>query len=138
MSARRSPASTAAAFAAASASASASALGLGSLELGRDQRVVLRPQVDLIVEVQLARDAFRLVAVPGKAVLTLEGLDLLDTDFELVGDPSVCASLAGPSANLIELWTERSAGHGRSETSGKAPRRTPAGSLGSGRREAVA
>src|SRR4051794_37648409 len=50
--------------------------GLG-LELGGDQRVVLRAQIDLVVEVDPHRGAVA-VALGGELVLALERLDLLD------------------------------------------------------------
>ena len=77
------------------------ARGLGRLELRCDERVVLRAQIDLVVEV-LGR------AAPGRArrsqvVVLLERLDLLDRDLELVGDPRVGAPLADPGTDLVEL-----------------------------------
>ena len=90
------------------------ALGLqrGRLELCGDQGVVLGAEIDLIVEVARARTRRGLLA--SQVVLALELLDLLHGDFELVGDPSVGTTLAYPGADLVELWTERLAWHGRS------------------------
>jgi len=66
---------------------------LGCLELGGDERVVLRAQVDLVVEI-LARRLAALGLGGREIVVELEGLDLLDRRFELVGDPGVGAALA--------------------------------------------
>ncbi len=61
-----------------------------------------------------AGDARRGILVADQLVLALELLDLLHRDFELMGDPRVGATLAHPGADLVELWTERLAWHGRS------------------------
>src|SRR5206468_6003576 len=98
-------------------------LGFGGFELGRDQRVVLGPKIDLVVEVELTDDAVGLLAVSRKTVLPLERLDLLDADLELVGDPCIRPALARPRADLIELRSKRFARHQRSETSAKVPGR---------------
>src|SRR4051812_35656504 len=83
--------------------------GLG-LELGGDQRVVLRAQIDLVVEVDPHRGAVA-VALGGELVLALERLDLLDRHLELVRDPRVRPALANPGADLVEVGAERSSGH---------------------------
>src|SRR5919198_115471 len=86
------------------------ARGLGGLELGGDQRVVLGPQVDLVVEVRPRRNAGRkralAVLLGGEVELPLERLDLLDGDLELVRDPRVGAALADPTANLVEVRSQ--------------------------------
>jgi hypothetical protein len=89
------------------------ALGLGRLKLGRDQGVVLRAQVDLIVVVRRGRRGFRL-AIGYQPLLMLKGLYLLDRDLQLVGDPSIGTALSDPGADLIELRSQRFAPwHGR-------------------------
>ena len=46
------------------------------------------------------------VSVGLQVVLALEGLDLLDGHFELVGDPGVRTSLSHPAADLVKLRTQ--------------------------------
>jgi len=43
--------------------------------------------------------------------LALEARDLLHRHLELMRDPGVGAALAGPGANLVEVWAEGFAGH---------------------------
>ena len=81
------------------------AAGLLGLELRGDGGVVLGAQVDLFG----GAGAF---AVGLELVLPLEGLDLLNRHFKLVGDPCVSAALADPPADLIQLRTQRPATHG--------------------------
>jgi hypothetical protein len=97
--------------------------GLG-LELGGDQRVILGAQVDLVVEV----DAGRLgrLAVGQEVVLLLEGFDLLDGDLQLVGDPGVCAPLAHPGPDLVQMRAERSSGHAKTAILVESPGDTSA------------
>ena len=75
---------------------------LGGIELGGDQRVVLGPEVDLVVKVD---ERYR--SYPGRrrlqALFALEGLDLLDCDLELVRDPGIGAPLAHPAADPVQL-----------------------------------
>jgi hypothetical protein len=78
------------------------ALGLGRLELGRDQRVILGTQINLIVKVGCGHRALKLV-IGDESLLLLEGLDLLDRDLQLMGDPRIGAALPDPGADLIEL-----------------------------------
>jgi hypothetical protein len=79
------------------------------LELGGDLRVVLGAQIDL-----LDGGAVRF-ASGSRPLLALEGLDLLDGDFELVGDPRVGTTLSHPPADLVKLRTQGPAAHrGRS------------------------
>jgi carbon storage regulator len=88
------------------------ARGLGGLDLGRDERVVLGAQVDLVVEVDAGS-----ITVLGvgrqQLVLALEGLDLLDRRLELMGDPGVGTALADPAADLVEVWAQRATCHAR-------------------------
>src|SRR5437763_1536032 len=69
-----------------------------------------RTQVDLVVEVRTDGNVSR-VTVGREVVLTLEGLDLLHGDLELMGDPGVGATLANPSANLVEVRAQRASCH---------------------------
>jgi hypothetical protein len=91
------------------------ARGLGGLELGGDQRVVLGAQVDLVVEVDARRGARHqralAVLVGHEVVVLLECLDLLDGHLELVRDPRVGTALADPSADLVEVRSQRSSCH---------------------------
>ena len=85
---------------------------LGLLELGGDQRIVFRAEIDLVVEV----DGDRLRAVllgGGEVVLALEGVDLLDGDLELVCDPCISAPLAHPGADLVQVGLQRASCHRR-------------------------
>src|SRR5689334_1790727 len=75
--------------------------GLG-LELGGDQRVVLRAQVDLVVEVDAGRALGRLT-LGRQFVLALERSDLRGRRLELMSDPGVGPSLADPGADLVEM-----------------------------------
>jgi hypothetical protein len=86
------------------------ALGLGLLQLGRDELVVLRAQVDLVVEV--GRGAVALDrGVRRELVLALERVDLLDGHLELVGDPGIRPALLDPGADLVEMWAQRTSSH---------------------------
>ena len=85
-------------------------LSSGGVELGRDQRVVLGAQVDVIVVFGRGRGAVGLVAGL-ELLVALEGLDLLHCHFELVGDPRVGPPLADPGADAVELRSEGSACH---------------------------
>ena len=85
-------------------------LSSGGVELGRDQRVVLGAQVDVIVVLGRGRGAVGLVAGL-ELLVALEGLDLLHCHFELVGDPRVGPPLADPGADAVELRSEGSACH---------------------------
>src|SRR5688572_27952155 len=79
-------------------------LGLGGgLELGRDQGIVLGPQVDLLHA--------RVPVLGGQIVVALERLDLLDGDLQLVRDPRIGPSLADPGADLVEAGLQRATGH---------------------------
>ena len=76
-------------------------------EFGGDLRVVLRAQVHL-----LGRPAV-LFEVGLQALLALEGLDLLDGDFQLVSYPRIGATLSHPPADLVKLGTQGPAAHRR-------------------------
>src|SRR3954447_21153524 len=84
------------------------------VELGRDLGVVLRAEVDLLVGGAVAAVA---VLLGRELVLALEGLDLLDGDFELVGNPRIGAALTDPRADLVELRTQRFPSHVAAQTS---------------------
>ena len=71
------------------------------------------PEVDFVVEID--RGATLGIGFWLQSLLTLEGLDLLHSDLELVGDPGVGAALTDPGANPVQLGSERSTGH-RAET----------------------
>jgi len=73
---------------------------LGGLELGRDQRVILGPQVDLIGVVRRAAGPLWGVLV-AERILPLELFDVAYADFELVRHPSVGAPLPYPGSDLI-------------------------------------
>ena len=82
---------------------------LGGFELGRDERVVLGAQVDLVVEVGAGRGAVGSavgVAVRDEVVLLLERLDLLNGDLELMGYPGVGTTLADPAPDLVEVRSQ--------------------------------
>src|SRR5262249_53546565 len=91
-------------------------LGLGGRRLGlpldlrRDQPVVLRPEIDLVIEVRARRtvDGFTLRR---QVVFALEGIDLLHGHLELVGDPCVGPTLAHPGTDLVQVRAKRAAGH---------------------------
>src|SRR5262249_29215224 len=96
-------------------------LGLGTLglyfrllELGRDQRVVLRAQVDLVGVV--LGDWIERVLVADGLVLALELSDVAHAGVELMSDPWVGAALPYPRADLIEVGAQGSTGHERSRT----------------------
>src|SRR5205085_11121070 len=76
---------------------------LGRLELRRDQRIVLCPQVDLVVVVARDRSDPLDWLILVEAMLALEALDLLDRDFELVRDPGVGSALPHPAANPVQF-----------------------------------
>ena len=76
-------------------------------ELGGDLRVVFRAQIDLL------DGGAVLLEVGLQALLALEGLDLLDGDFQLVRDPRVGATLSHPPADLVKLRTQGPAAHRR-------------------------
>lgn len=82
-------------------------LGLGGFELGLegggDERLVLGPQIGLLVD----RGRGGLDVVPGlrrsEAMLALEPADVTDGHLELVGDPGIGPTLSDPRPDLIEL-----------------------------------
>src|SRR5438128_3965982 len=80
------------------------ALGLDfrGLELGRDERVVLGAQVDLVGVLGGDR-ALRRALVADDLVLALELLDLAHAHIELMGHPRVGTALPYPRADLIEV-----------------------------------
>jgi hypothetical protein len=73
---------------------------LGGLELGRDQRIVLGPQIDLVGVVRGAAGTLRSIVLTER-ILPLELFDIAYADFELVRDPSVGATLPHPGSDLI-------------------------------------
>jgi hypothetical protein len=77
-------------------------LRLGGVELGGDERVVLRAQVDLVVEVR-AGGSLAVLALGLQVLLALERLDLLHRHLQLVGDPRVGPPLADPTADLVQV-----------------------------------
>ena len=82
------------------------ARGFG-FELGGDLRVVFRAQVHLF------GGGAVLFEVGLEALLALEGLDLLDGDFQLVRNPRIGATLSHPPADLVKLRTQGPAAHRR-------------------------
>ena len=82
------------------------ASGFG-FQLGGDLRVVFRAQIDLLG----AGAVFFEVGL--EALLALEGLDLLDGDFQLVRYPRIGATLSHPPADLVKLRTQGPAAHRR-------------------------
>ena len=76
-------------------------------EFGSDLRVVFRAQIDLLDSGAV------LLGVGLEALLALEGLDLLDGDFQLVRDPRIGATLSHPPADLVKLRTQGPAAHRR-------------------------
>ena len=83
------------------------ALGGFLLELGGDGRVVFGAQIDLFV------GGSGLGSVGLQILLSLEGLDLLDGDVELVRDPCVGTTLSHPPTDLVKLGTQGPATHER-------------------------
>src|SRR5262249_28564115 len=86
--------------------------------------VVLGAQVDLVVVVR-AR-----VAVLGEVVVAAKRLDLLHRDLQLVRDPCVGAPLPDPCPDLVEMWAQRAACHGRAAAWRTPPRARPSGARG--------
>jgi len=88
------------------------ALGLhfGGLELGGDQRVVLRAQVHLLVVIG-GRGALGELLLAHEVVLALELLDLGRADPQLMRDPGGSAALSYPGADLVEVRAQGFPGH---------------------------
>ncbi len=82
------------------------ASGFG-FQLRGDLRIVFRAQIDLFGAVAVFFE------IGLEALLALEGLDLLDGDFQLVRYPRIGATLSHPPADLVKLRTQGPAAHRR-------------------------